>query len=296
MGKSMLVHYILLHLPRIFSRSNVKSDPGCAVDIPAVLYSLSFAPNPEFSEVFPSQGEILEYFNDVAERFDVSRHIVPNTKWEGAYWQDLTSTWLVKLKNLSNGETFFQECKLLISAVGGLVDPNPFNVPGVDVFEGDIIHTARWKADTSLAQKDVVIVGNGCKSLIVCSRTIANSLQGSAAQLVPSIADEVKSISQFIRVRLTSNTCDVMYYYLLGLQTPQHYLQNENMQIDEGWRLIFRHVPGVMWLFRVVVFLYLESTASRFNVDGNGTKARNQSAERSQAYIKRSAPGVLHKY
>ena len=266
------------------------------MDIPAVFYSLSFAPNPDFSKVYPPQAEILEYFNRVADKFDVSRHIVRNTEWKGAYWQDLTSTWLVKLKNLSNGETFFQECKLLISAVGGLVDPNPFNVPGVDVFEGDIIHTARWKADTSLAQKDVVIVGNGCKSLIVCSRTIANSLQGSAAQLVPSIADEVKSISQFIRVRLTSNTCDVMYYYLLGLQTPQHYLQNENMQIDEGWRLIFRHVPGVMWLFRVVVFLYLESTASRFNVDGNGTKARNQSAERSQAYIKRSAPGVLHKY
>lgn len=112
--------------------------------------------------MFPSQAEILEYFNNVAEKFDVARHIVPNTEWEGAYWQDLTNTWRVKLKDLSTGETCYQECKILISAVGGLVNPNQFDVPGVETFEGDIMHTARWKPNTSLCQKDVVVVGNGC--------------------------------------------------------------------------------------------------------------------------------------
>ncbi|KAJ5895919.1 uncharacterized protein N7473_005318 [Penicillium subrubescens] len=230
--------------------------PGCAVDIPAVFYSLSFASNPNFSKVFPSQAEILDYFNNVAERFDVTRHVVPNTEWEGAYWQELTSTWLVKLKDLSTGQLYYQECKILISAVGGLVNPNQFDVPGIDDFQGDIIHTARWKTDVSLHDKDVIVVGNGC----------------SAAQLVPAIADEAKSISQFIR-------------------TPQHYLQNDNLQINYKWRFIFRYVPGVLLLFRILVFLFLESTAIRFKVTGSGPKARNQSAERSRAYIKENAPG-----
>ncbi|KAJ5364366.1 uncharacterized protein N7496_010079 [Penicillium cataractarum] len=229
--------------------------PGCAVDIPAVFYSLSFAPNPNFSKIFPSQAEILNYFNDVAENFDVTRHIIPNTEWEGAYWQELTSTWLVKLRNLSNGQLYYQECKILISAVGGLVNPNKFDVPGMDDFQGDIIHTARWKTDVWLHGKDVIVVGNGC----------------SAAQLVPAIADEAKSISQFIR-------------------TPQHYLQNDNLQINDKWRFILRHVPGVLLLFRILVFLFLESTAIRFKVTGSGLRARNQSAERSRAYIKKNAP------
>jgi cation diffusion facilitator CzcD-associated flavoprotein CzcO len=128
-----------------------------------VFYSLSFAPNPNFSKVFPPQAEILEYFNRVAEKFDVTRHIVPNTEWEGAYWQDSSSTWLVKLKNLTTGEVNYQKCKILISAVGGLVNPNQFNVPGVEYFLGDIVHTARWKPEVSLAQKDVIVIGNGCK-------------------------------------------------------------------------------------------------------------------------------------
>ncbi|KAJ5420718.1 hypothetical protein N7465_003237 [Penicillium sp. CMV-2018d] len=229
--------------------------PGCAVDIPAVFYSLSFAPNPDFSKVYPPQAEILEYFNKVADKFDVSRHIVRNTEWEGAYWQDSTNSWLVKLKDLSTGQTFYHECKILISAVGALVNPNRFGIPGVETFEGDIVHTAAWKADLSLHQKDVIVVGNGC----------------SAAQLIPAIAKEAGSITQFIR-------------------TPQFYLQNENMQIDDNWKFIFRYVPGVLRLLRLMVFLFLESTAVRFNTNYKGGKARSLSAERSKAYIQSTAP------
>ncbi|KAJ5182077.1 hypothetical protein N7449_012224, partial [Penicillium cf. viridicatum] len=217
-----------VHLPR------EALNPGCAVDIPAVFYSLSFAPNPDFSKVYPPQAEILEYFNKVADKFDVSRHIVRNTEWEGAYWQDLTNSWLVKSKDLSTGQTFYYEC--------------------VETFEGDIAHTAAWKADLSLHQKDVIVVSNGC----------------SAAQLIPAIAKEAGSITQFIR-------------------TPQFYLQNENMQIDDKWKFIFRYVPGVLRLLRLIVILLLGSTAVRFNINYKGNKARNLSAERSKAYIQSTA-------
>jgi cation diffusion facilitator CzcD-associated flavoprotein CzcO len=113
--------------------------------------------------VFPSQAEILEYFNSVAAKFDVSPHIVCNIEWEGACWQELTSTWLIKLRDISTGEAFYQECKILISAVGGLVNPNQFKVPGIEDFQGDIVHTACWRPELSLHQKDVIVVGNGCE-------------------------------------------------------------------------------------------------------------------------------------
>ncbi|KAJ5385709.1 hypothetical protein N7509_008250 [Penicillium cosmopolitanum] len=214
-----------------------------------------FCPKSEFSKVFPSQAEILEYFNCVAAKFDVSRHIVVNTEWEGACWQELTNTWLVKLRDISTGETYYQECKILISAVGGLVNPNYFDVTGIEDFQGDIFHTARWRPEISLRQKNVIVVGNGC----------------SASQLVPTIVEDAKNISQFIR-------------------TPQYYLRNENMEINGKWRFFFRYVPGALFFFRILVFLFLESTAVRFNVTGDGLRARDQSAERSRAYIRETAP------
>ncbi|EFX04994.1 short-chain dehydrogenase/reductase [Grosmannia clavigera kw1407] len=60
-------------------------DPGCGVDIPAVCYSLSFAPNPGFTQVFPRQAEILNYIAKVASDYGVDKHtphhIVPSTNY-----------------------------------------------------------------------------------------------------------------------------------------------------------------------------------------------------------------------
>lgn len=66
------------------------------------------------------------------------------------------------------------------------------------------------------------------------------------------------------------------------------------MQIDNKWKFIFRYMPGVLRLLRLVVFLFLESTAVRFNINYKGNKARNLSAERSKAYIQSTAPGELN--
>jgi cation diffusion facilitator CzcD-associated flavoprotein CzcO len=140
------------------------SDPGCGVDIPAVLYSLSYAQNPDFSNFFPKQDEVLQYMNDVVDRFDLSGHLVGNTDWIGASWQDDTKAWLVKLKDLSSGQEYVQRCSILISAVGALTNPNPFYAPGIDRFQGNIIHTARWDHSVSLRDKDVIVIGNGGKS------------------------------------------------------------------------------------------------------------------------------------
>src|SRR5246127_4083157 len=40
--------------------------PGCACDIPVHLYSLSFAPNPDWSRMFAPQPEILDYLRRLA--------------------------------------------------------------------------------------------------------------------------------------------------------------------------------------------------------------------------------------
>lgn len=141
-------------------------DPGCAVDIPSILYSYSFAPNPCFSRPFPPQSEILQYINKIAERYDVVRHLVGNTEWRAARWQEESSTWMVELEDLSTNQRYYQHFRILVSAVGGLVNPNSFNVSGVDDFEGEIIHTARWEP-TDLEDKHIVVIGNGGKIVSV---------------------------------------------------------------------------------------------------------------------------------
>ena len=43
--------------------------------MPSHLYSLSFAPNPDWSRTYATQPEILRYVEDCYERFDLRRRV-----------------------------------------------------------------------------------------------------------------------------------------------------------------------------------------------------------------------------
>ena len=162
-GHGGTIHVCLFPPRDYLALTDIISDPGCAVDIPAICYSLSFAPNPNFSKLFPSQPEILDYINDVAAQYGVHSHFTGSTEWRGAQWRESTKSWTVTFEDLPTGQIFTQRCKILISGVGGLVNPNDFDVPGAQTFKGDIVHTARWNPNLDLTGKHVVVVGNGCE-------------------------------------------------------------------------------------------------------------------------------------
>jgi cation diffusion facilitator CzcD-associated flavoprotein CzcO len=77
--------------------------------------------------------------------------------------------------------------KVVVSAVGGLVEPKiwPEEVPGKEIFAGPVFHSARWRYDVDLKNKDVVVIGTGC----------------SAAQFIPQLTKEygAKSVTQLMR-------------------------------------------------------------------------------------------------
>lgn len=126
-----------------------------------MFYSLSFAPNPDFSNLFPKQSEVLKYIDGVASRSDLSQHLIGNTEWVTGSWDEASKAWSLKFRDLKTGEEYIQTCSVLISAVGALTNPMPFNAPGKENFTGEIIHTARWDHDVSLSDKSIVVIGNG---------------------------------------------------------------------------------------------------------------------------------------
>src|ERR1700712_3757397 len=91
--------------------------PGCACDVPSHLYSLSFAPNPDWSRAFSPQAEIYAYLQRVARDFGVLPHVRFNTELEHATWDDSGQVWRIQT---SQGAL---TADILISAVGGLSDP-----------------------------------------------------------------------------------------------------------------------------------------------------------------------------
>ncbi len=54
---------------------HVNHYPGLAVDVPTTTYSYWFEPNPNWSRLFSTGAEIKQYADDVADKYDVRRHM-----------------------------------------------------------------------------------------------------------------------------------------------------------------------------------------------------------------------------
>ncbi|RDW84086.1 flavin-containing monooxygenase [Aspergillus mulundensis] len=229
--------------------------PGCAVDIPGFCYSYSFAPNPDFTQMFPPQAEILSYLSTVARKYRVDEHFTGNTEWIGAEWREKSGSWVVTLRDLGTMTVFRQECRVLISAVGGLVDPAIPRIPGLEGFKGEVVHTAGWREGIELKGRRVAVIGNGA----------------SAAQLVPAIVDEAASVTQFMR-------------------SPHHIVSANNHQVPPAYRAVLRHFPMLLYLIRLILFLYMEITWFRFQNNRLGKIGRASVEKRSQQYVQHSAP------
>lgn len=68
--------------------------PGCACDIPSVLYCYSFEPYP-WTEHFSSQPEILKYLHHCVDKYGLWAHIKLNTRVNEADFDVSSGTWTV---------------------------------------------------------------------------------------------------------------------------------------------------------------------------------------------------------
>ncbi|HEX5066699.1 MAG TPA: NAD(P)/FAD-dependent oxidoreductase [Myxococcota bacterium] len=152
--------------------------PGAACDVPSHVYSLSFEPNPGWTRKFSPSAEIQAYLLGLVEKWQLRPHLRLQTEIESARFDEARGIWTL---TTSRGET--HEARVVVSAVGGLVDPAMPDIKGIQSFGGEMFHTARWNHDYDLTGRRVAVIGTGA----------------SAVQVVPGIAQQVAKLSVFQR-------------------------------------------------------------------------------------------------
>ena len=151
--------------------------PGCRCDVPSNLYSFSFAPNPDWSETYPSQPELRAYLRDIAARYGLLEHIRFGHDVTAARWDDPAQRWQIAT---SQGEF---SARYLIAGTGALAEPSRPAIPGLDRFAGTVMHSAQWDPAWSAAGQRVAVIGTG----------------SSAIQIVPAIQPLARSLTLFQR-------------------------------------------------------------------------------------------------
>ncbi len=152
--------------------------PGAACDVPSHVYAFSFEQKPDWSRTFAESGEIQEYLLGLVEKWKLRSHLRLNTEIVDARFDEAGAKW-----TLTTDDDSCVTARVVISGVGGLVDPSLPDIKGIESFGGEVFHTARWSHEHDLTGRNVAVIGTGA----------------SAVQVVPSIAPQVAKLSVYQR-------------------------------------------------------------------------------------------------
>ncbi|MBC2639509.1 MULTISPECIES: NAD(P)/FAD-dependent oxidoreductase [unclassified Rhodococcus (in: high G+C Gram-positive bacteria)] len=199
--------------------------PGCACDIPSHLYSFSFEPNSDWTQMWSGQAEIFAYLRGLADKYDLRRNIHFGRTMTGGYWDAGRQRWHV---HTASGDEYVAQ--FLVSGIGALHIPNVPDLPGAATFAGPAFHSARWNHDFDLRGKRVAVIGTGA----------------SAVQFVPEIIDDVAELQMYQR-------------------TPPWVIPRLNFDIPPEARRLFGRVPLMRRMVRAAVYWLQESLALGFN-------------------------------
>lgn len=229
--------------------------PGAACDVPSPFYSYSFAPNPRWPHRFSRQPAILDYIRDVADKYDVRRHIRFGTEVSAANFDPSAGKWT--LKTSSGGGVV---ADVLVSAVGQLSRPAIPAIPGIDTFEGPRFHSAQWDHSVDLAGKRVAVIGTGA----------------SAIQFVPAIQPTVEHLTLFQR-------------------TPPHIMPRPDRTFGRFHHRIFERVPHTLLAERGYWYAFVETLSVALHHSPLLTSIFRNKSRRHMKTQTATKPGLFEK-
>jgi cation diffusion facilitator CzcD-associated flavoprotein CzcO len=192
--------------------------PGCACDIPSMLYSFSFEPNPSWSRAFSPHNEILAYLKNCIKKYNLNEKIRYNTEIQKTEFLKSEGKW-----ELTTNDGLVIRAKMVISATGPLNQPFLPQIKGRDSFEGKSFHSLYWDHSYDLKDKKVAVIGTGA----------------SAIQFVPQIAPLVKKLKVFQR-------------------TAPWISPKGDKAYDEKSQARFKNIPFYQKFWREVIYYFLE--------------------------------------
>lgn len=193
--------------------------PGCACDVPSVVYSYSFEQHPDWSRSFAGNHEIHQYIRHCVEKYDLMPWLRFGASVQQAVFDARAGIWRL---TLADGKQLTS--RAVVSAVGGLVNPAYPAIPGLDTFKGQQFHTARWRHDVDLRGKRVAVIGTGA----------------SAIQVIPALQPTVSRLTVFQR-------------------TPAWVLPKPDFAVEARTRRLFARLPVLQRALRNGIFAASEA-------------------------------------
>ncbi len=184
--------------------------PGIRSD--SDLYTFGYRFKPWTSAPIAAAHEIRKYMGEVIDENDLARHIRYQHTISKASWSSVDNLWTLEVTRGDTGEQLQFTTSFLWMCQGYYRHAQGYTPdwPGMDRFNGRIVHPQTWPDDLDLTGKNVVVIGSGA----------------TAATLVPAIASECNHVTVLQR----SPT-----YFFPGSNVNELADTLRELEIDEAW-------------------------------------------------------------
>lgn len=171
-----------------------------------------------------------------------------------ASWNE-SGFWTAQFRDILTGITYTRKATIFVSAVGGISHPRDIKFPGMEKFQGDIFHTARWNHNYDYRGKRMAVIGNGC----------------SAAQVVPAVVEDAAYVKQYAR-------------------SAQWYHERPNRMFTPFEKWCLRYIPLWERYLRLRLFLANDNLVATYMPGADAERLRAEAESSARQYIKKQSP------
>ena len=184
--------------------------PGIRSD--SDLYTFGYRFKPWTGAPIATAAEILSYLGEVIAENDLARHIRYGHRIESAAWSSAEALWTITATRAEDGATLRFTTNFLWMCQGYYRHAEGYTPdwPGMDRFQGPIVHPQTWPQDLALKDKRIVVIGSGA----------------TAATLVPNLPQDIAHVTMLQRTPT---------FFRTGRNAIQLADELRDLGVDETW-------------------------------------------------------------
>ncbi len=206
--------------------------PGVRSD--SSIFTLSFPFEPWTREEGVADGvHIREYLTATAHKYGIDRHIRFDSYVRCADWDSSTDTWTVIVEQDGVRKIYRGRFLFFGSGYYNYDEGYTPEFPGIENFDGTVVHPQHWPEDLDYANKNVVVIGSGATAVTLLPSLSEQAAKVTMLQRSPTYLISLSRYSRMANVarkvlprnaaHLLIRTCSALMYsvfFLLCREAP----------------------------------------------------------------------------